>query len=211
MKTIRILWAALAALFVLLCFVVWLCIDTFNNTTDAFSPRDYVEISHSTTPTGTAAVQPTTLPSNTDNPTLSPTNKPANTEKPDNGLFCTLSIKNKNITVSYGVEEATLEKNPGWLESSVAAGQEGMCVIYGHRNRTHFRVLENVVVGDSITVTMADGTVFTYNITDITTYENTSELILPALDGKTIVLVTCYPFRYSGHAPGKCVVTGVID
>ena len=29
----------------------------------------------------------------------------------------------------------------------------------------------------------------------------------PALDGSTLVLVTCYPFRYSGHAPGKYMVT----
>ena len=27
------------------------------------------------------------------------------------------------------------------------------------------------------------------------------------LDGKKLVMVTCYPFQYSGHAPGKCIVT----
>ncbi|MCL2670734.1 MAG: hypothetical protein FWF10_01700 [Clostridiales bacterium] len=32
---------------------------------------------------------------------------------------------------------------------------------------------------------------------------------LPAADGKTLVLVTCYPFRYSGHAPGKCIVAAI--
>lgn len=62
-------------------------------------------------------------------------------------------------------------------------------------------------VGDSIKVTMADGTVYTYAITNITIYESTSEWTLPATEGKTLVLVTCYPFQYSGHAPGKCVVT----
>lgn len=56
-------------------------------------------------------------------------------------------------------------------------------------------------------VTMADGVIYTYSITDITIYESTSDWTLPVSSGKTLVLVTCYPFQYSGHAPGKCVVT----
>lgn len=88
-----------------------------------------------------------------------------------------------------------------------SAGAEGICAIYGHRNRNHFKVLKGAEVGDSIKVTMADGTVYTYAITNITIYESTSEWTLPATEGKTLVLVTCYPFQYSGHAPGKCVVT----
>ncbi len=110
-----------------------------------------------------------------------------------------------------GVEEEKLKQHPGWLPSSVMPGQDGMCVVYGHRNRTHLRVLENVKNGDTITVTMADGTAYEYIITDITIYESAAELRLPAVDGKTLVLVTCYPFRYSGSAPGKCVVTAVIN
>jgi LPXTG-site transpeptidase (sortase) family protein len=66
--------------------------------------------------------------------------------------------------ILYGVDEATLEKHPGWLESSAMPGQDGMRVIYGHRNRTYFQVLEKVIVGDTITVTMVDGTVYTYTI-----------------------------------------------
>ena len=46
------------------------------------------------------------------------------------------------------------------------------------------------------------GTVYIYTVSDITIYENTADLSLPVMDGKTFVLVTCYPFRYSGHAPG---------
>jgi LPXTG-site transpeptidase (sortase) family protein len=68
-------------------------------------------------------------------------------------------------------------------------------------------VLEKVIVGDTITVTMVDGTVYTYAISNITIYDNTADLQLTAVDGKTLALVTCYPFRYGGHAPGKCVVT----
>lgn len=121
--------------------------------------------------------------------------------------FCTLTIGGKDIPVRYGVDGKTLEKSPGYLPSSALPGAEGTCAIYGHRNRNHFKVLKGAEVGDSIKVTMADGTVYTYAITDITIYESTSEWTLPASDGKMLVLVTCYPFQYSGHAPGKCVVT----
>ena len=84
-----------------------------------------------------------------------------------------------------------------------------MCVVYGHRNRTHLRVLEKVENGDIIKATMPDGTVYTYTVSDIQIYEKTADMRLPLMDGKTIVMVTCYPFRYSGNAPGKYVVIGV--
>lgn len=136
-------------------------------------------------------------------PTASPTLRP---QKEVDGLF-TLRIKDRTISVAYGVEEKTLDKTPGWLTTSVLPGEDGMCVVYGHRNRNHLKELEDVARGDTITVTMDDGTVYTYTISDITIYDNTADLRLPTLDGKTLVLVTCYPFRYSGHAPGKYVVT----
>ena len=52
--------------------------------------------------------------------------------------------------------------------------------------------------------------VYTYTVSDIEIYENTADFKLPATDGKTLVLATCYPFRYSGNAPGKYVITAVI-
>ena len=62
------------------------------------------------------------------------------------------------------------------------------------------------VYSDEITVTMADGTQYIYTIIDTKIYESTDELRLPAADGKKLVLVTCYPFHYSGSAPGKYMV-----
>ena len=94
----------------------------------------------------------------------------------------------------------------GNLTASASPGQDGMCVVYGHRNRTHLRVLEKVERGDSITATTPDDTMYTYTVTDKLIYENTADLRLPLTEDKIICLVTCYPFRYSGSAPGKCVV-----
>lgn len=143
-------------------------------------------------------------------PTVSPSGSPTASAKPSSGkqtdTFCTLTIGGKDIPVRYGVDEKTLEKSPGYLPSSALPGAEGTCAIYGHRNRNHFKTLKDAEVGDSIKVTMADGTVYTYVITDITIYESTSNWTLPATEGRILTLVTCYPFQYSGHAPGKCIV-----
>jgi len=139
--------------------------------------------------------------------TPAPTKKPASTAK--NGYAFSINIAGRKINVAYGVDEATLDKTPGWMETSAAPGTDGMCVAYGHRNRTHLRALEKVKIGDPITVTMPDGVVHTYTVTDTTIYEKTEDLRLPFMEGKTLVLVTCYPFRYSGSAPGKYVAVAV--
>ena len=178
----------------------------------------FVEIKPIPTPKATNVLSSTSLPSPaaalpspTPEATLQPVYPPAATPAPaqDGNAFFTLSILNDTISVAYGVEESTLKKTPGWLTTSVLPGENGMCVVSGHRNRNHLKVLEKVTVGDTITATK-DGIAYTYAVSDIAIYESTSDWRLPTLDGSTLVLVTCYPFRYSGHAPGKCVVTAQI-
>lgn len=173
----------------------------------------FVEIKPIPTPKATNVISSTPLPSPAALPlptlevTLQPVYTPTATPAPVQGgeTFFTLSILNDTISVAYGVEESTLKKTPGWLTTSVLPGENGMCVVYGHRNRNHLKVLEKVTVGDTITATK-DGIAYTYAVSDIAIYESTSDWRLPTLDGSTLVLVTCYPFRYSGHAPGKYMV-----
>ena len=208
----------IAALAVLTVIVVALAIVAF--VTGKNHAADTVDISHPTTTPEVFKIEivgdtntpsPVPIPIPTATLTAFPSASPTSSAKPSSGkqtdTFCTLTIGGKDIPVRYRVDEKTLEKSPGYLPSSALPGAEGICAIYGHRNRNHFKALKNVQVGDSIKVTMADGTVYTYVITDITIYESTSNWTLPATEGKTLVLVTCYPFQYSGHAPGKCVIT----
>ena len=174
----------------------------------------FVEIKPIPTPNATNVLSSTSLPSPaaalpspTPEATLQPTCPPAATPAPvqDGKAFLMLSILNDTISVAYGVEESTLKKTPGWLTTSVLPGDNGMCVVYGHRNRNHLKILEKVTVGDIITATK-DGIAYTYAVSDVAIYESTSDWRLPTLDGSTLVLVTCHPFRYSGHAPGKYMV-----
>lgn len=123
-----------------------------------------------------------------------------------NGVIFVLTVGGKNIDVANGVEESTLKNAPGWLATSAAPGQEGVCVVYGHRNRNHLKMLEKVNCGDTITVTDQAGTQYVYEIESIEILNSDAELRVPTLDGKYLMLVTCYPFRYSGHAPQKYIV-----
>lgn len=128
---------------------------------------------------------------------------------PDADTAFILNINGERIKVAYGVDETTLKKTPGWLENSAYPGEDGVCVVYGHRNRNHLRALKGAHVGDPITVETADGSC-TYVIETIRIMDGDEELTIPALEGKHLMLSTCYPFHYSGSAPQKYVVTAKI-
>ena len=203
--------AALIAALSILAAIMGIALSMQHENGDAF-----VEVKPIPTPKATNMISSTPLPSPAaalpsspvPETTLQPVYTPAATLAPVQGgeTFFTLSILNDTISVAYGVEESTLKKTPGWLTTSVLPGENGMCVVYGHRNRNHLKILEKVTVGDIITATK-DGIAYTYAVSDVAIYESTSDWRLPTLDGSTLVLVTCYPFRYSGHAPGKYMVT----
>lgn len=202
--------AVLIAALSILAAIIGIALSVQHGNGDAF-----VEIKPIPTPNATNVLSSTSLsspaaalPSPTPEATLQPVYPPAATpaSAQDGNAFFTLSILNDTISVAYGVEESTLKKTPGWLTTSVLPGENGMCVVYGHRNRNHLKVIEKVTVGDTITATK-DGIAYTYTVSNVAIYESTSDWRLPTLDGSTLVLVTCYPFRYSGHAPGKYMVT----
>ena len=126
------------------------------------------------------------------------------------GAAFVLTINGKNITIAKDIDEETLEKSPGWLDSSAKPGKEGVCVVYGHRNRNHLLVLKDLSFGDSILVTMPDGKTYTYIIESIEILESDEDLRIPTIEGKHLMLTTCYPFFYTGHAPKKYVVIATL-
>ena len=122
------------------------------------------------------------------------------------GAAFVLTIHGKNITIAPSVDDATLEKTPGWLNTSASPGEEGVCVVYGHRNRNHLQILKDVTYGETITITMPNGSVYTYVIESMEILESDENLRIPTIEGKHLTLTTCYPFYYTGHAPKKFVV-----
>lgn len=138
-----------------------------------------------------------------------PTTAPVYTTVPTvpNGMAFTLSILGKTINVANNVEEDTLEKSPGWLPTSAKPGKEGTCVVYGHRNRNHLLVLKDIEIGDEIDVIMPDGKIYTYVVDKTEILDTNKAMHIPTVTGKHMILMTCYPFYYTGHAPQKFVVT----
>ncbi len=174
------------------------------------------------TPGSTVAPEPSTTPESGDWPefpvidepvTVSPTSRPPSvpTTVPQvsvpHGAAFVLTIHGKDITIAPSVDEATLEKTPGWLNTSASPGEEGVCVVYGHRNRNHLQILKDVTYGETIKVTMPNGMIYTYVIESTEILETDEDLRIPTIEGKHLLLTTCYPFYYTGHAPKKFVVT----
>ena len=118
----------------------------------------------------------------------------------------TMTILGKEIPVAYGVEEATLDQSPGWLTSSVKPGESGTCVVYGHRNRNHLQVLKDVAVGDQILIILSDGSTIEFIVKSIEILKTEKTLHIPITTEKQLMITTCYPFYYSGHAPQKMIV-----
>lgn len=138
-----------------------------------------------------------------------PTSAPVATSVPSvpSGMAFTLSILGKTINVANNVEEDTLEKTPGWLPTSAKPGKEGVCVVYGHRNRNHLLILKEIEAGDEIYVVMPDGKVYTYVVDKTEILDTDTAMRIPTIEGRHMILMTCYPFYYTGHAPQKYVVT----
>src|SRR4051812_48195878 len=63
--------------------------------------------------------------------------------------------------VLAGSSGQALAFGPGHVENTPAAGERGVAVYSAHRD-THFRFLQNVVIGDEIDVTRSDGKKFRY-------------------------------------------------
>ena len=120
-----------------------------------------------------------------------------------------MTILGKEIPVAYGVEEATLDQSPGWLTSSVKPGESGICVVYGHRNRNHLQILKDIAVGDQILITFSNGLTMKFVVKSTEILETEKTLHIPITEEKRLLITTCYPFYYNGHAPKKLIVTAV--
>lgn len=148
----------------------------------------------------------TQLPTESDLSEETATPPPSVTQNPITDRFGVLEILGTSVNVADNIDEKTLDKQPGWMPTSALPGEDGMCVILGHRNNSHLRILEKVKVGDEIKFTYTDGSKVSYTVSEIKLYEKDSNYTLPIVEVNSMVLVTCYPFRYSGHAPGKAIV-----
>lgn len=142
-------------------------------------------------------------------PTITPTATLQLRALPSDSAMATITISTDRKTRTYdimdNVDEMTLKKNIGHLPSSAMPGEIGSCILMGHRD-TDFSILQYVEVGDTLIVE-TNGIFYKYTVTYIHIVNSDSELRFGVVSEATLVLVTCYPFSYTGHAPKKYIIT----
>jgi sortase A len=108
------------------------------------------------------------------------------------------------LYVVEGDDAGDLRRGPGHIAGTPMPGQDGNCIIAGHRD-THFRVLKDIRKGDAIVLQTGAGR-YTYRVsgTQVVLPTNTASL-KPTRDAE-LHLITCYPFYYLGSAPERFVV-----
>jgi sortase A len=106
--------------------------------------------------------------------------------------------------VVQGSSHTILRRAVGHIPETALPGEQGNVALAGHRD-TFFRPLRNIRLGDAITFKTPDGA-FQY-VVESTAVVAASEVgVLASSDGRTLTLITCFPFDYIGSAPSRFVV-----
>jgi sortase A len=106
--------------------------------------------------------------------------------------------------VVQGSSHTILRRAVGHIPETALPGEPGNVALAGHRD-TFFRPLRNIRLGDAITLKTPDGA-FQY-VVESTAVVPASEVgVLASSDGRTLTLITCFPFDYLGSAPNRFVV-----
>jgi sortase A len=102
-----------------------------------------------------------------------------------------LQIDNHNIDlyVLEGLQGSALAFGPGSLTTA-----DNTKIIAGHRD-THFKFIENIIVGDSLTVTDSLGYIKHYRVDDLSIEDSNQQQLSIDDNSEQLILITCYPFN----------------
>jgi sortase A len=108
------------------------------------------------------------------------------------------------VAVVQGDSPSILQRAVGHLPGTVLPGEAGNIALAGHRD-TFFRPLRNIRSGDAITFKTLDGE-FRYLVESTDVVPPTDVSVLESHGGRTLTLITCFPFYYVGAAPNRFIV-----
>ena len=117
-----------------------------------------------------------------------------------------IQIRRLGLTavVAQGESAATLRRAVGHLSDTALPGELGNVVLAGHRD-TFFRPLKGVRPGDAITLKTQEGD-FEYLVESSAVVRPSNIEVLEPSGGRTLTLITCFPFSYVGSAPDRFIV-----
>jgi sortase A len=106
--------------------------------------------------------------------------------------------------IVQGDSAAILQRAVGHLADTALPGESGNVVLAGHRD-TFFRPLKRVQGGDAITLKTGNGD-FEYVVESTVVVPPSDVEVLQPAGGRTLTLITCFPFSYVGPAPDRFIV-----
>jgi LPXTG-site transpeptidase (sortase) family protein len=108
------------------------------------------------------------------------------------------------VMVVQGDSPTILQRAVGHLSGTALPGEAGNVALAGHRD-TFFRPLRNIRSGDAIMFRTLDGE-FRYQVESTDVVPPSDVSVLQPLGGRTLTLITCFPFYYVGAAPDRFIV-----
>jgi sortase A len=124
----------------------------------------------------------------------------------DGGSIGQLEIRRLGLAVIVvqGDSAKVLRRAVGHLPGTALPGEQGNVVLAGHRD-TFFRPLRDVRGGDVITLKTRDGD-YEYVVESTAVVPPSDVKVLRSTGGRTLTLITCFPFFVLGPAPDRFVV-----
>jgi sortase A len=137
-------------------------------------------------------------------PKFEPT--PRQTPPVPSSVIGRLEIPRLQLTamVREGADGRTLHRAVGHIPGTALPGYAGNVALAGHRD-TFFRELRNIKKDDTIEFETENGT-YRYLVESTQIVGPRDVGVLAASNGKSLTLVTCYPFYYIGSAPKRFIV-----
>ena len=111
------------------------------------------------------------------------------------------------VPVLPGTDDVTLDRGVGHIEDTALPGTDGNAGIAGHRDG-FFRGLKDIGPGDAIELDTRLGKE-SYRVERTWIVPPADVSVLDATPGRSLTLVTCYPFYYVGPAPQRFIVRAV--
>lgn len=117
-----------------------------------------------------------------------------------------LQVPRLGLAVPFveGSEGAPLNIGAGHIPRTAFPGHHGNAGIAAHRD-TCFRPLRFVKPNDDIVITTPEGS-YDYKVSGYEIVGPHDGQVLSRTPGRTLTLVTCYPFFYPGSAPQRFIV-----
>ncbi|MFC2174057.1 class GN sortase [Acidobacteriota bacterium] len=107
-------------------------------------------------------------------------------------------------TALSGASGNSMAFGPGHIDGTAMPGEDGNCVLAGHRD-TWFAFLAELVPGDEVLLQVRAGTV-KYSVEECRIISMTDTAILGPGSGKRLTLITCYPFSGLLSTPWRYAV-----